>query len=75
MSIKNIIIPSACVSLLVVFLTWMNIRDLNMDKNVVFQKMLRGFVISFFVVLICFYFFTEGSDEVIDNMIKTPPKF
>lgn len=75
MSIKNVIIPTTGISILVVFLTWLNIKEYNMEQNVMFQKMMRGFLISFFVTGTCLYFFTESSDEVIDNMIKSPPKF
>jgi hypothetical protein len=75
MNFQNILFASAAVSVLVTILVWFNIRDVVTPKNNRTQRLIRTFLFSSIVVSISLYFFIDSEDDVIENMIKSPPDF
>ena len=75
--IKNELISSLIMSLIVATLVWFNSSspsDGKPGKSVL--VFVKAFIIAFFVTFGIFYFVSDsGTDEVIENIIKGRPDF
>lgn len=75
--IKNELISSLIMSLIVAILVWFNSPhppDGKTGKSVL--VFVKAFIIAFFVTFGIFYFVSDsGTDEVIENIIKGRPDF
>lgn len=79
MLIKNELVSSGVVAVLVSVLVWLHVpKDsvVNNKRVSATTLVLKSFIISFIVAYAAFYFFGDsGSDDVLDNIITGEPDF
>ena len=78
--IKNELISSLIMSLIVAVLVWFNSpHPTDADDNKTVRSVAlfaKAFIIAFFITFGIFYFVSDtGTDEVIENIIKGKPDF
>ena len=75
---NNVIITSIIMSLIVASLVWLNapLEATPYSKGKSLVVFMKAFIISFFITFVIFYFTNDnGTDEVIDNIIKGKADF
>jgi flagellar basal body-associated protein FliL len=75
MYLKSVLIPSTILTLAVVTIVWWN-RDMTKTDEQTKHLVVKTMLAAFISITTLLYFMADGGqDEVIENMIKTPPNF
>lgn len=73
--IKNELISSLIMSVIVGSLVWLNTPPNDQGRRTI-ATFIKAFIITFFITFVLFYFVSDpGTDEVIENIIKGKPDF